>query len=83
MKRKSEYLARVIQGKRDLVTASEIAGQFAVTPRTIWAWVARGDFPEPTRIGPRCRRWSISELQRWVDDGCPRVASDLLHDCEG
>jgi len=73
MKRKAEYLACVTQEKRDLITASELAGQFAVSPRTVWAWVARGDFPPPKQIGPRCRRWSVSELQRWVDDGCPKV----------
>ena len=82
MKRKSEYLAALNRDTRDLVTAGELAGQFGVCPRTIWAWVARGDLPPPKRIGPRCRRWSITELQQWVDDGCPKVRSDLFLDCE-
>jgi predicted DNA-binding transcriptional regulator AlpA len=75
MKNKADYLADLSRTTRDLMTCREVAGEFAVSERTIWAWIARGDFPPAKRIGPRCRRWSVKELQAWIDDGCPSVRS--------
>jgi predicted DNA-binding transcriptional regulator AlpA len=77
-RRKMEYLAQRDERKRDLLTITEIAGQLAVTTRTIHNWVARGWFPPPLEIGPRSRRWSVQQVQRWIDAGCRplEVASD-------
>lgn len=71
MSRNTEHFAPIAGDYRDLATVREVADFFAVSPRTVWAWTSRGDFPLPKQIGPRCRRWSVSELQEWVNRGCP------------
>jgi prophage regulatory protein len=33
---------------------------------TIYRKVARGEFPEPVRLGARCTRWRSGDLSAWV-----------------
>lgn len=43
-------------------TVREVAARYAVGVSTIWAWVAAGDFPSPTKLSPRVSRWHLDDL---------------------
>uniref|UniRef100_UPI0018EFFFAF AlpA family phage regulatory protein n=1 Tax=Calothrix sp. FACHB-1219 TaxID=2692778 RepID=UPI0018EFFFAF len=45
------------------------AGLLAILPfssATLWRWVQKGDFPKPTKLGPRVTAWRIDEVRRWL-----------------
>lgn len=73
MKNKSQIFIETREKYRDLVSATEVAAQFGICPRTFWAGVHRGDFPKPIQVGPRLFRWSTKGLQAWIDAGCPKA----------
>lgn len=49
----------------DIKQVSEIVG---LSPSTIWARVAGGEFPPAVRIGNRCTRWNRVEIEAWIRD---------------
>jgi prophage regulatory protein len=51
----------------EFVTARDVAELLCVSPRTVWRWAATGQLPAPVRVGPRCTRWRVSDLQRYLD----------------
>lgn len=56
MTRPDEFLKQ-----RDVTSITKV-------PRsTIYAWIKRGCFPKPLRIGPRTAAWRASEIQRWIE----------------
>jgi len=42
---------------------SAIAG---ISKSEIWRLVRQGRFPEPVRLGKRCTRWNLVEVEQWV-----------------
>ncbi|MEO5334190.1 MAG: AlpA family phage regulatory protein [Magnetococcus sp. YQC-5] len=34
---------------------------------TLYAWVVRGSFPSPVRLGVRSVGWRLSDVQNWLD----------------
>jgi len=51
----------------DFVTARDVAELLCVSPRTVWRWAAAGRLPAPVRVGVRCTRWRVRDLQRYLD----------------
>lgn len=47
------------------MTKTSVAELFGVRTRTIEAWVRRGSFPPPLRIGRRVW-WDRDVLQQWI-----------------
>jgi prophage regulatory protein len=43
----------------------EIAG---IHRSEIWRRVRDGRFPRPVRLGERCTRWNLAEVEQWVRD---------------
>ena len=35
---------------------------------TMYAYIKRGTFPSPVKIGPRSSAWRIEEVKQWVTD---------------
>ncbi len=52
--------------EKQLLTVAEVAAVLDVSPRTIWAWVAAGELPEPVRKGRRWVRWRRREVEAWL-----------------
>lgn len=51
---------------RDLLTAEALARRFDVDASTIWRWHARRpDFPRAIRLGGRCTRWRVADMEAW------------------
>lgn len=60
----------------DFVTARDVAELLCVSRRTVWRWTAAGRLPAPVRVGARCTRWRVSDLQRYFDALPPRVPDE-------
>lgn len=56
-----------------LITADDLAAMLKVSTRTLWRLLAKGELPEPVRIGGSTR-WRLDDVQQWIDGGCPAVA---------
>ena len=46
---------------------NEAAKFVGVSVQSLYRWASRGEFPKPTKLGPRCSGWKISELQEWLN----------------
>ncbi len=52
----------------ELIRASIAAERLSVHPDTLRRWSARGDFPQPIRLGPRGDRfYRISDIARHLE----------------
>jgi predicted DNA-binding transcriptional regulator AlpA len=49
-------------GQRTFIRPGEIQSIFGVSRSSAYSWMARGEFPELVKIGPRCRGWRKSDL---------------------
>lgn len=36
--------------------------------KTIWAMVARGEFPAPLKLSARCTAWKIASVLAWLEE---------------
>lgn len=60
---------QVIQRPR-LLTIKMVAELLQVSTRHVHRLADGGNMPLPLRLGG-ARRWDVTELERWVADGCP------------
>ena len=54
-----------------LLTAQQAANLCGVALRTWRSRDSGGLIPRPIRVGSRSTMWRYSELQQWVEAGCP------------
>lgn len=52
---------------QELLTSREVAVLLAVSRRTLWRMVARGEVPEPIRYNRKLVRWKSSDIARYLD----------------
>jgi excisionase family DNA binding protein len=55
------------RGGQDLLTSQQVAERLAVSVRTLWRLVARGDFPPPIRYNRKLVRWKTDEVDRYLE----------------
>jgi excisionase family DNA binding protein len=58
----------------DLMTVKQVAHQLHVSPRTIWRYVARKQFPAPLRLSRARVRWRRDDIHTYLErmiDGKP------------
>jgi excisionase family DNA binding protein len=48
-----------------LLTPKQLAGLFKISVRTLWRWRAKGELPEPIRLGG-CIRWRKTDVHKWI-----------------
>ena len=53
-----------------LLSAAELATTLRLSKRTLWRLLAAKILIPPIRVGGSVR-WRISDVRRWIDDGCP------------
>jgi prophage regulatory protein len=51
---------------------TEVKVRVGLAESTLYAKVARGEFPAPVKIGPRASAWLEEEVEKWMAD---RVAA--------
>jgi excisionase family DNA binding protein len=54
----------------NLMTKTDLSKKLKASLRTISRWMSEGRLPPPRYIG-RTPRWRESEIDQWIDDGCP------------
>jgi len=63
----------------------EVESLCGIARSTIYTWIARGEFPQPVRLGKRIVGWREGDIAEWldrrndwrVDDTAPRKAQRL------
>jgi len=55
---------------RIALAAADVARLLGISERHLWTLHSSGRLPRPVKLG-RSVRWNRSELQRWLDAGCP------------
>ena len=56
-----------------LVDAAQAAALCGVSRATWFSWQAAGRVPAPALRAGRVVRWSVDEVRRWIEAGCPSV----------
>lgn len=51
---------------KQLATERGVVGKLPVTSNTIWAWVRKGIFPAPVKLGGRTTVWKIEDVDAWL-----------------
>jgi len=59
------YEQKVVQA--DLMTSQQVADRLAVSVRTLWRLVQRGNFPQPIRYNRKLVRWKSGDVQRYIE----------------
>ena len=49
-----------------LLNLREVAHLVGLGKSAIYDWTARGLFPKPVHLGPRCVRWAEVEIIAWI-----------------
>lgn len=57
-----------------LLTAAAVAKRLGVSKATVWRLRDSGRLPQPVKVGS-LTRWRAAELEHWIEEGCPIVAS--------
>jgi len=53
---------------RQLMTVKEVAEFLGVSVRTVWEQTAKGELPQPIRIGRKITRWHRATLEEWLNE---------------
>ena len=53
-----------------LLNRDEVAKVFNVDKMTVYKYVESGILPQPIKVGKRCSRWPITEIQMIADARC-------------
>ena len=59
-----------------MLTVEQVAEFLQCSERDVRRKSANGTIPRPTKIG-RHARWPRKVIQKWIEDGCPRVDDSL------
>lgn len=59
-------------GGEHLLTVQMVGGRLAMSARQVWRLCDSGRFPRPLSIGPRCKRWRASDIDRFLRELQPR-----------
>lgn len=45
----------------------DVEARTGLSRSTIYAWMARGEFPQPVALGARLVGWKESDIQAWLE----------------
>ena len=57
----------------ELLNVIDVAARLRISPRQVWKLVSSGRLPEPVRLS-RSVRWRESDIDEWIEAGCPANA---------
>lgn len=50
-----------------LISLNEVSQLIGLKKSAIYIRISEGTFPAPIKIGQKCSRWSLSEVQAWIE----------------
>lgn len=56
----------------ELIREEDVLRMTAVSHATLWRRRARGEFPEPQKVGTRSIGWLATEVAAWLDARSPK-----------
>ena len=59
----------------ELLTRTEVENRVRLRRSSIYRLMRLGKFPEPVRVGERCVRWKLDEIEQWLADR-PRATGE-------
>ena len=68
----SSAVVPIVPESAALLTVRQVAALLGCSARHVYRLADRGAMPRPTKLGDVLVRWNRSDLQKWLDDGCPR-----------
>jgi len=57
--------------KKLVVDIKEFSQMLCVSTRHMWRMDIEGKIPMAIKLGSRLKRWSVKEIELWVDNGMP------------
>ena len=57
-----------------IIRRKEVEQRIGLACSTIYAMMARGDFPRPIKIGQRAVGWRSKDIDNWLSDREQKVA---------
>lgn len=54
-----------------LLTARQVADALGISERKVWSMHTTARLPAPVQLGDRSTRWRRTDLERWIEAGCP------------
>ena len=57
---------------KPMMTVSEVADMLTCSTRHVFRMADEGAMPAPVHLGSLVR-WSRTQLETWINDGCPSV----------
>jgi prophage regulatory protein len=60
-----------------------VLARYGCSRASVYAWIARGEFPQPVKLGRRLVAWQRHELETWESSRCGRGPRDRLRVSEG
>jgi len=57
-----------------LLRRPEVEARTGLSRSTIYAWIQRGDFPQPVKLGTRLVAWREADIAAWLEARATRVA---------
>ncbi len=63
----------VVSEPAALLNVRQVAAMLGCSSRHVYRLADRGAMPRPTKLGDVLVRWRRSEIERWLNEGCPRM----------
>jgi prophage regulatory protein len=57
-----------------LLRRPEVEARTGLSRSTIYAWLKKGDFPQPLKLGSKAVRWRSSDIKAWLESREQRAA---------
>ena len=55
-----------MQISQKLLSLKQVIAMVGLTKSTIYRLMEAGDFPRPLKLGSRCVRWLVDEVNAWI-----------------
>lgn len=50
-----------------ILRLSAVQGRVGLSRSSIYAWIAKGEFPRPIALGNRAVGWLAADIDRWIE----------------
>jgi predicted DNA-binding transcriptional regulator AlpA len=60
----------------ELLDRRALQAKLKISLRTIDRMIKDGQLPQPIRLGKRALRWPSSEINQWIEEGCPTQGTE-------